>query len=285
MKTRTPALLILIVAIAFASLGSMANAQIAIGKRSDEVKAIQEILKTDPEIYPEGYVTGYYGNLTEKAIKKLQARCGIPQTGVVDAETEKCIYPIGYSIKVVSPNGGESWSRNEIQTIKWKVEIPETIAKEKKPYPFWFKGTIDLFRRISTPCTTTPGAIAPECPTTTSSAFVKHIATVNLLDGSYSWRIASDIPNAKDYVIRISSGPGAGSIWYREKAGQTFSAEEIWPVPPRPTHIYWDESDGTFEITGEPNICPPCSCQDQSKVIAMLEKIIEELQKAIAALK
>lgn len=34
---------------------------VAIGSRSDEVKAIQEILKEDSTIYPEGYVTGYYG--------------------------------------------------------------------------------------------------------------------------------------------------------------------------------------------------------------------------------
>jgi len=281
MKKTTRVLLIIGFIFSLASFANITNAQVAIGKRSDEVKAIQEILKTDPEIYPEGYVTGYYGQLTEKAIKKLQSKCGVPQTGIIDPETEKCIYPIGYSINVISPNGGETWSRNEIQTIKWKVVTPETIAKEKRPYPFWFKGSIDLFRRVSVPCTTTP-----ECQiTTTSSAFVKHIATVNLLDGSYSWRITPDIPNGKDYVIRISSGPGVGSIWYREKAGQSFPSEEIWPVSPTPTHIYWDESDGTFGVTGEPNVCPPCQGQDQLKVIAILEKIIEELQKAIAALK
>ena len=57
------------------------QARVAIGSRSDEVKIIQEILKSDPQIYPEGYVTGYFGAFTEKAIKKLQKKCGLPETG------------------------------------------------------------------------------------------------------------------------------------------------------------------------------------------------------------
>ena len=53
------------------------------GLSGEEVKLLQEILKTDPEIYPEGLVTGFFGSLTEKAVKRFQKKFGITDTGVV----------------------------------------------------------------------------------------------------------------------------------------------------------------------------------------------------------
>ncbi len=44
------------------------------GVTDEEVKRLQEFLKTDPEVYPEGLVTGYFGPLTEKAVKKFQEK-------------------------------------------------------------------------------------------------------------------------------------------------------------------------------------------------------------------
>jgi hypothetical protein len=52
--------------------------------------------------------------------------------------------------------------------------------------------------------------------------------------------------------------------------------------------INWDESDGPFEIVGEIEPNPPCSvCPDLSlgEVIEVLERIMNELQKAIVLLK
>jgi len=47
------------------------------GMTGDDVQLLQEFLATDPEIYPEGFTTGYFGNLTEKAIKKFQKLANI----------------------------------------------------------------------------------------------------------------------------------------------------------------------------------------------------------------
>jgi len=274
MRKTILALLILGLILPILAFAHIVQARVAIGSRSEEVKAIQEILKTDPEIYPEGYVTGYFGSLTEKAIKKIQKKCGLPETGVIDETTEKCLYPIGYQIKVTSPNGGESWDKSQIQIISWQVIAPlETTTPSQegvKIRPFWSKVSIDLFKK-----------------TGTSTVFARHIATTNLFDQSYSWKIASNIPNGGDYVIRISSGPGVGPIWYREKAGQELpSAGEIWPVSPRPYYLIWDESDGPFEITGEITPCPVCPvCPNSEEIIASLTRIIEELQKLIASLR
>lgn len=288
MKKIISALLLLSSILVLSGLGYVANAKVAIGSRSEEVKIIQEILKTDPEIYPEGYVTGYYGPLTMAAVKRLQKKCGLPETGILDPTTEKCIYPIGYRVKVIYPNGGEVLDRNQIQTIRWEVIRP---SKEPGPgipemYPFWPMVSIDLFRKIKVPVICKPcppEGPCPECPTE-ESIFVRHIAIANLFDQTYSWKIANDIPNSSDYVIRISIGKGIVPIWIQEKTKVPtleIRTQEIWPKPP-PVRAWidWDESDGTFEITEEVKPIP-----NLDEVIEILEKIIGELQRAIALLK
>ena len=40
------------------------------------VREVQAFLKNYPDVYPEGYVTGFYGDLTKKAIRKFQEKYG-----------------------------------------------------------------------------------------------------------------------------------------------------------------------------------------------------------------
>jgi len=61
--------------------------QLKVGMTGDDVKLLQEILATDPEIYPEGLITGYYGKLTEQAVKRFQKKAGLDQAGVVGPKT------------------------------------------------------------------------------------------------------------------------------------------------------------------------------------------------------
>jgi hypothetical protein len=244
------------------------NAQLSVGQTGEDVSNLQEVLKEDPEIYPEGYVTGYFGKLTEKAVKKLQKRCGLPETGVVDEQTLKCIFP-EIKITVIFPNGGENLKRGEIQTIKWKVEAApgeETIKPERM---IWRKASIDLFKRL-------PSAEG----TSTNAVFVKHIATVDLFATAYSWRITPDIPNGSDYIIRISAGERVVPMIRAER----MKKEVVWPIEPIPPVSPWklafDESDGTFTITGEIQPRP-----DLSEVIRILEEISRDLERLSANLK
>ena len=61
------------------------------GMRSEEVRQVQELLASDPEIYPEGLVTGYYGPLTRQAIERFQERHRVPAVGMVDDDTRALI--------------------------------------------------------------------------------------------------------------------------------------------------------------------------------------------------
>lgn len=61
--------------------------QLRFGMTGDDVKLLQEILATDPDIYPEGLITGRYGRLTEQAVKRFQKRACLGQVGNVGPQT------------------------------------------------------------------------------------------------------------------------------------------------------------------------------------------------------
>jgi peptidoglycan hydrolase-like protein with peptidoglycan-binding domain len=59
----------------------------SIGIRSNEVKVLQEMLASDPSVYPEGEITGFYGPATTKAVKRFQKKHGIEETGLAGKQT------------------------------------------------------------------------------------------------------------------------------------------------------------------------------------------------------
>jgi len=61
--------------------------QLRRGMTGDDVKLLQEFLATDPDIYPEGLISGYFGPMTERAVKKLQKRMCLDQVGNVGPQT------------------------------------------------------------------------------------------------------------------------------------------------------------------------------------------------------
>jgi peptidoglycan hydrolase-like protein with peptidoglycan-binding domain len=69
------------------------------GSTGEEVRKLQEILSKDKNIYPEGLITGYYGNLTEKAVRKYQIQYNIalendPGYGYVGPKTRAMLNQI-----------------------------------------------------------------------------------------------------------------------------------------------------------------------------------------------
>lgn len=57
------------------------------GSSGEEVRLLQKILASDPALYPEGLVTGFFGSLTEQAVKRLQAKFKLEQVGAVGPQT------------------------------------------------------------------------------------------------------------------------------------------------------------------------------------------------------
>lgn len=51
------------------------------GSRGNKVTALQNLLARSADIYPEGLVTGYFGPLTEAAVKRFQIKYSIVASG------------------------------------------------------------------------------------------------------------------------------------------------------------------------------------------------------------
>jgi murein L,D-transpeptidase YcbB/YkuD len=60
---------------------------LAKGMENNQVLRLQQILAKYPEIYPEASVTGYFGTVTEKAVKRFQKKYGLEQTGTTGPKT------------------------------------------------------------------------------------------------------------------------------------------------------------------------------------------------------
>ena len=80
--------------------------QIGIGSTGANVTNLQTFLASNSDIYPAGLVTGYYGLLTEAAVKQFQLSYGIPMVGNVGPMTLGAVNNImnrGYGIDVYGP--------------------------------------------------------------------------------------------------------------------------------------------------------------------------------------
>lgn len=88
---------------------------LAQGTRSDDVKMLQTLLASESEIYPEGYVTGYYGKLTIAAVERFKNKHPKPEVRVE-------------SIAVPQIFGIAATSTNTTMTVTWKTNAP-TSAK------------------------------------------------------------------------------------------------------------------------------------------------------------
>lgn len=79
-------------------------------------------MSQDKSIYPQGMATGFFGSLTENAVKRLQERLGIQATGEVDDNTMPFVFPCT-TIHVDSPNGGESFAVGSTMHITWDMNV------------------------------------------------------------------------------------------------------------------------------------------------------------------
>jgi len=61
------------------------------GATGDDVKQIQQVLASDPSVYPAGRMTGFFGPMTKEALMKFQAKHGLTVTGMIDPETRAAL--------------------------------------------------------------------------------------------------------------------------------------------------------------------------------------------------
>jgi len=64
---------------------------LALGDRGTEVELLQRILASDPELYPEGLVTGFFGPLTHAALKRFEMRYELDGDGELDVRARAVV--------------------------------------------------------------------------------------------------------------------------------------------------------------------------------------------------
>lgn len=89
------------------------------GISSDEVRKLQIVLAQDPSIYPEGLVTGYFGNATKKAVAAFQEKYGIEAVGNVGPKTRAKLNELYGSTSLTT--GGSTGQQNAPAQISANV--------------------------------------------------------------------------------------------------------------------------------------------------------------------
>ncbi len=85
------------------------NRQLELGMSGSDVSALQTFLASDPSLYPQGLVTGYFGPLTKAAVINFQIRNSISAVGRVGPITLSALNPqmtggtIGNNMSGIAP--------------------------------------------------------------------------------------------------------------------------------------------------------------------------------------
>ncbi|MHB1086791.1 MAG: peptidoglycan-binding domain-containing protein [Minisyncoccota bacterium] len=67
------------------------SAPLRMGMSGEEVRKLQKILSTDPTLFSEDNITGFFGPRTKKALERFQEHFGIDAIGIVGPKTMKKI--------------------------------------------------------------------------------------------------------------------------------------------------------------------------------------------------
>ena len=122
------------------------------------------------------------------------------------------------AIKLMFPNGGESWQAGSIQMIRWSAENVSKV-------------TLKLRRDLTGD---TVKGIAENLPNT----------------GYYVWQVPRDLPGDDDYRVRVISDGASSDVSVWQKIADTFSSSEA-----AESAVLFDDSDKPFSITS-PQVTP-----------------------------
>lgn len=105
-----------------------------VGSRGEDVVNLQKVLKNDG-VYPEGLVTGYFGNLTKNAVTAFQVKYKIDPIGIVGPKTRAKLNQLLAAVRGISSVNSGVNPANETPRIKISVEGlagPNATPEEKQ---------------------------------------------------------------------------------------------------------------------------------------------------------
>lgn len=159
---------------------------LAQGSTGDDVKQLQEFLKTFTGAYPDGLITGYYGPRTVGAVKKFQAQNGIESVGIVGPKTQEKINVLAAAIPAATPCINCSPTTTEPTPIPGAQTTP-TVPSQGVGIP-------------ATPAIPAlPTMLATPCRTPTGVHIQPNVITVLSPNGGEQWQVGGT------YTIKYSA--------------------------------------------------------------------------------
>ena len=206
------------------------------GTSNSDVTTLQTILASDPTVYPQGAVTGYYGNATETAVKNLQKKYDLPVTGVIDQATQAVLMPDISRVKitVTTPNGGEDWNTGEKRQITGKngvnplIYYPTTQPITDTPGG----GTPVPMNSVANPTAVSGNASAAVLPTVTAKGSVSSSQRATTgesgTNANSDWRYQ---PPVSSYIsIDLIRDNDASFVYHIANAGM-YQPTYAWYIP------------------------------------------------------
>ncbi|HEY4528366.1 MAG TPA: peptidoglycan-binding protein [Candidatus Paceibacterota bacterium] len=175
---------------------------LAKGATGDDVKQLQEFLKTIPDVYPEGLVTGYFGPLTEAAVKRWQEKQGIEAVGIVGPKTTAKLN------ELISQGAGRSGTIPPglltAPPIQGAVVAP-AVTTSTTSSPVTSAATISTTSDTSS---ISGGTVAPISPTQQTNTSVPATTTTTATTSSTSAPPNTSAPTTPSDFSMTSSSPG-----------------------------------------------------------------------------
>ncbi len=126
------------------------------GSSGEDVRRLQNYLSRLPDIYPEGLATGYFGSMTEAAVRRFQEQNGVPAVGIVGPLTRDRLSrgatPPGRSIAeevgVVSQRSRRGASSDAVRRAQEFLRMFPDIYPEGQATGFFGPATENAVRRF-----------------------------------------------------------------------------------------------------------------------------------------
>ncbi len=184
---------------------SQANAaittQLDYGARGAQVTELQQFLASNPTIYPAGIVTGYFGSLTQAAVRQFQAAYDLPQVGRVGPMTGAKINAVinsGLGLDVFAPVISNVAVQTGINsaTVSWNTDT-QAIGKV-------FYGTQPLQTQEAQTSFTVP-AISGSVVQGSTTGFAQSVPLTNLMSNTTYYYMIESIDGSGNVSVTLQN--------------------------------------------------------------------------------
>ena len=95
---------------------------VTLGSSNNSVTLLQQVLASDPEVYPEAMITGYFGTLTSSALRNFQRAWGLEVTGTFTNQTRFVLATVLDTVPLTTD------IENYLQNAEVKSTIKQAIS-------------------------------------------------------------------------------------------------------------------------------------------------------------